>query len=140
MSPPRAYFDGRTYWSGQVYSFRQLPEAVKEDLTTQGPFLDVAHGKPYKKLRYRFVLIPPEELTTCLERSFGADVVRARIQQADIVELADSIKRFGLFRPPVEGEGYHRAFAMALLGWPMPYFEVEGTPAYPLSAICRYAG
>lgn len=128
-----AYFDGQTYEDGQVYSFEDLPSEVKEDLWKQDESLQLAYGKGREDLKYRFTIVPPERLVSCMTQSFGKEC----LLEEDIVELADNIRKFGLKNPPVEGEGYHRAMALASLRWPMPYFEVAETAKHPVPAICR---
>lgn len=115
----RFRFGDRTYKVGDAYEFEELPEGVQDDVVVQLEFERVPAD-----FRYRLVVVPHETLMGSLEERYGTGLGEA-IDDQDIADLAENIRARGLQLPPVGDEGWHRALAVAKLGWDLPYFVME---------------
>lgn len=118
-------FGGRTYTVGQSYGFRDLPAAVQRDIVKQEEEIAVRYGMPPEATHYRFIIVPHDELIRLLKEVFGEREYEKRLRDSATREFAHRIDQEGLQHPPVLDEGWRRAFALAYLGWDMPYFVMD---------------
>jgi hypothetical protein len=118
-------FDRKPYEVGQSYRFAQLPQGVQEDIMVQADDIELHAGTPVDAATYRLILVPHSEVVRTLKERFGEDDYNKRLRSKAVRTLAKTIEQEGLQQPPVLDEGIHRALALALLGWDMPYFTLD---------------
>lgn len=118
-------FDGRRYRIGKLYTFDELPKGVRHDAKLQDDDIRVHYGVPSTGATYRFVLVPHEELVEMLHQRFGEQRYAAMMEDPGVIALAREIQRHGLQQPPILDEGWKRAWAVAYLGWDLPYFTLD---------------
>jgi hypothetical protein len=123
---PEAYrFDNKSYVIGESYSFNDLPKGVRKDALSQNDDIEAHYGRSARTVTYKLVMVPHQELVRMLQERFGERGYSKRVHDPDLIAFARQIEREGLQQPPVADEGWHRAFALAYLGWDMPYFMVD---------------
>lgn len=118
-------FDRKPYEAGRSYRFHELPEGVQEDVLVQADDIELHANTSVDAATYRLILVPNAELVRTLKERFGEDDYNKRLRSKAVRTLAKKIDQEGLQQPPVLDEGIHRALALALLGWDMPYFTLD---------------
>lgn len=123
---PETYqFEGKPYVVGESYHFHELPKGVRKDVLSQSEDIEAHYGRTAKSATYRLIMVPRQELVRMLQERFGEKEYSKMLHDPDLIAFARQIEREGLQRPPALDEGWRRAFALAYLGWDMPYFTVD---------------
>lgn len=128
-------FEGKPYEVGQSYYFDNLPKGVQNDIRVQADDIELHTSMSPESAIYRLILVPHSEVVRTLKERFGKGEYNKRLRSKRVRDLAKTIEREGLQQPPVLDEGIHRALALALLGWDMPYFTLEEMIGAPEAAF-----
>lgn len=116
-------FERTCYVPAGYYRWEELPAAARRDTENLREEYEYVHGRGPEVLTYQFLVVPHAQLVGVLEREFGEDFDR-RVSSPEVKRLARAISKEGLKSPPVDGEGWKRALALASLGLDMPFFMV----------------
>lgn len=128
-------FEGKVYVIGESYTFSQLPKGVQKDVLSQSDDIEAHYGRSARSAIYRLVMVPHGNVVRMLQDHFGEDAYAKMVRDPKLVAFAHRIEREGLQQPPALDEGWRRAFALAYLGWDMPYFRIEETLEMPESTF-----
>jgi len=118
-------FEGKVYTVGRSYTFSELPKGVQKDVLSQSDDIEAHYGHSARAAAYRLVMVPHESVVQMLQDHFGEETYSKTIRNPKLISFAHQIEREGLQQPPALDEGWRRAFALAYLGWDMPYFTIE---------------
>lgn len=121
----RYRFGGKPYVVGNSYPWKDLPPQVQKDLASQADEIESRYGRDPRSLQYKLVLVSHPDLIRSLQDRFGEEGFLKRLKEPKTLALARQIDQDGLQYPPVVEQGFRRAFALAYLGWDMPYFMLE---------------